>query len=175
MKRVILERETMKPILSRLLLATAAVVLATALGHAQSADEAAPPPMRGHEFGMGRPMMGFFARNLDLSEAQKAQMKTIMQKERPAMKPLFDQLRTNEQQLHQYEEGAYDEAKVRTLATQQAQIQSELTVQRTRVHSELFQVLTAEQQAKMKEMEASRAARIQARGHQPPPPPEDQE
>jgi periplasmic protein CpxP/Spy len=177
MKRVILERETMRPILSRLLLATAAVVLATALGHAQSADEIAPPPppMHGHELGMGGPMMGFFAKSLDLTDAQKAQMKTIMQKERPAMKPLFDQLRTNEQQLHQFEEGTYDDAKVRTLAAAQAQIQTELTVQRTRVHSELFQVLTAEQQSKMKEMEASRAARIQARGHQPPPPPEDQE
>jgi Spy/CpxP family protein refolding chaperone len=123
---------------------------------------------------MGGPMR-FFARNLDLTDAQKAQMKTIMQKEQPSMKPLFTQLRQNEQQLRQYEEGTYDEAKVRTLATQQAQIQSELTVQRTRIHSEMFQVLTTEQQAKIKEMEATRAARIQARGHQAPPPPEDQE
>ena len=70
MKRVILERETMKPILSRLLLATAAVVLATALGHAQSADEAAPPPppMHGHEFGMRGEMMGFFAKQLNLTD-----------------------------------------------------------------------------------------------------------
>jgi periplasmic protein CpxP/Spy len=166
----------MKSILSRLLIAAAVVLLSTAFIQSQTADDAPPPPPmhgHGHQF-MGGPM-GFFAKNLDLTDAQKAQMKTIMQKERPASKPLFTQLRQNEQQLRQYEEGSYDEAKVRTLAAQQAQIQTELTVQRTRLHSELFQVLTPEQQTKMKEMEASRAARIQARGHQAPPPAPDQE
>jgi len=131
--------------------------------------------MHGHSHEFRGGPMGFFAKNLDLTDTQKAQMKTIMQKERPASKPLYQQLRQSEQQLRQYEEGSYDEAKVRTLAVQQAQIQTELTVQRTRLHSELFQLLTPEQQTKMKEMEASRAARIQARGHEAPPPSPDQQ
>ena len=40
--------------------------------------------MHGHEFGMGGgPMMGFFAKQLNLTEDQKAQMKSVMEKEHP--------------------------------------------------------------------------------------------
>ena len=172
----------MRSIFSRLLIAAAAVLLGTALVQSQTTDDstAAPPaPMHhSHEFrrsGFGGPTMGFFADKLGLTDAQRVQMKTIMEKERPAMKPLFAQNRAIEQQLHQYAEGSYDEAKVRTLATQQAQIQADLTVQKTRIHNEMFQVLTPDQQAQLKELEASRAARRQARGHQPPPAPPDQQ
>jgi periplasmic protein CpxP/Spy len=171
----------MKSFVSRLLIAAAAVLLGTMLAQSQTADESAPPAPppamhgHGHDFGRGGPMMEFFAGKLDLTDAQKAQMKTIMLKERPAMKPLFQQSRQIEQQLRVYEQGTFEEAKVRALASQQAQIETEITVQKTRLHNELFQVLTADQQTKLKEFEASRAARRQARGHQPPPPPPDQE
>ena len=40
------------------------------------------------------------------------------------MKPLFQQPHQIEQQLNQYVEGTYDEAKVRALAAQQAQMRS---------------------------------------------------
>jgi Spy/CpxP family protein refolding chaperone len=77
------------------------------------------------------------------------------------------------QQMRQYEEGTYDEAKVRALATQQAQTLIELSVQKTRIHNELFQLLTSDQQAKMKEMEARHEARMQKHmGDAPPAPPE---
>lgn len=163
----------MKSILSRLLIAAAAVLLGTMLAQSQTADDTPPPPpMHGHhDFARGGPMMGFFAEKLDLTDAQKAQMKTIMQKEGPAMRPLFQQSHQIDQQLQQYAEGTYDEAKVQALASQKSQVEAQLTVAHTRVHSELFQVLTADQQAKMKEMEANHAARIQAYGHQAPPPP----
>lgn len=167
----------MKSILSRLLIAAAAVLLGTALSQAQAASDApAPPPMHGHEFGMGEPMMHFFAEKLDLTDQQKAEFKSIMQKERPTVHPLMQQSRALEQQLHQYAEGTYDEAKVRTLANQKAQIEAELTVQRTRIHNELFQVLTPDQQAKAKELEAQHAGRVRARAHQAPsnPAPEQQ-
>ena len=45
--------------------------------------------------------------------------------------------------------GAFDEAKVRELATQQTQTMTELTVQRARVESELVQVLTPDQKTKL--------------------------
>jgi periplasmic protein CpxP/Spy len=148
----------MKSFHLRLLLAALAVLLGTAIAKSQTAD--APPPTHGHEFGMEH-MLGFFAKNLDLTEAQQAQIKSILQKERPVIKPLFQQLHQNELQLRQYAEGSYNEAKVRALATQQSQTQIELAVQTTRIHNELFQILTADQQAKMKEMEANHEARMQ--------------
>ena len=152
----------MKSMSVRLMIAALAVLLGTALSQAQTADTAAAPPMRGH-FGMGGHMIGFFADYLNLSDAQQAQMKAILQKERPTLKPLFQQLQQNRAQLKQYEEGTYDEAKVQAIAAQQAQVQAQLTVQETRIHNELFQVLTPDQQTQMKQFEARRQARMQKR------------
>jgi protein CpxP len=113
-------------------------------------------------------MMGFFADYLNLSDAQQSQMKEVMAKEHATLKPLMQQLHQSRQQLRQYEEGAYDEAKVRAAAAQQAQTLTELTVQQTRIHSELFQMLTPDQQAKMKEFEAGHEARMQKHMHEAP-------
>jgi len=130
--------------------------------------------MHGHGFGMGEHMMEFFADYLNLSDAQQTQMKAILQKERPTLKPLIQQLHQTEAQLKQYEEGTYDEAKVRAVAAQEAQTQTELTVQKTRIHNELFQVLTPDQQSKMKEFEARREARMQKHMNAAPAPTEQQ-
>ena len=85
------------------------------------------------------------------------------------MSPLMQQERTMHQQLKQYEEGTYDEAKVQPLVAQQAQTMVQLRVQETRIHNELFQLLTPDQQAKMKEFEANREARMQQHTQEAPP------
>jgi Spy/CpxP family protein refolding chaperone len=152
----------MKSIRIRLLVAAMAVVFAAAVAKSQSADTQAAT-MHHHEFGFGDHMMGFFADYLNLSEAQQTQMKAVMAKEHATLKPLVQQLHQTHQQLRQYEEGAYDEAKVRAVAAQESQTVTELTVQKIRIHSELFQMLTPDQQAKMKEFEARHEARMQKR------------
>lgn len=172
----------MKSIRFRLLIAAMAVLLGTAIAKAQTSDDAtAPPPMHGHGYAMrGHDhMMGFFGKALNLTDDQKTQMKTIMQKEHASMKPLMSQMRQTHEALRQYEQGTFDEAKVRALATQQAQAHVEMTVAQTRIHNEMFQVLTPEQQTKMKEMQASHEARMQERMQQrmhqaPAAPPEEQ-
>ena len=166
----------MRSIRFRLLIAAMAVLLGTAIARSQTADAPAPPPMPGHEHGfeMGERMLGFFTDMLNLSDAQQTQIKTVMQKEHPVIKPLMQQSRQIDQQLHQYAEGTYDEAKVRALATQKAQVEAELTVQKTRIHNELFQLLTTDQQAKMKEIEANHEARMQKHMHDAPPAPPEQ-
>ena len=157
----------MKSIRIRLLVAAMAVVFAAAVAKSQSADTQAAA-MHQHEFSFGDHMMGFFADYLNLSDAQQTQMKAVIAKEHAALKPLVQQLHQTHQQLRQYEEGAYDEAKVRAVAAQESQTVTELTVQKTRIHSELFQMLTADQQAKMKEFEAHHEARMQKRMSQAP-------
>lgn len=170
----------MKPIRFRLLIATAAVLLGTALAQSQTATDApAPKPVHAHgEWGMGHGHMGFFAKSLNLTDDQKAQMKTIMQKEHASMKPLMQQMRQTHDALRQYEQGTFDEAKVRALATQQAQSHIEMTVAQTRIHNELFQLLTPEQQTQLKTMQASHEARMQERmqkhANQSPAAPEQQ-
>ena len=159
----------MKSIRFRFVVAALAVMLGAAIAKSQTADA---PPMHGHEFAMEGHMMGFFAKYLDLSDTQRAQMKAVLQKERPTLKPLMQQLRQAHEQLKPYQEGAYDDAKVRALAAEQTQTMVELTVQETRIHNELFQLLTADQQAKMKEFEARRETRMQRHTHDAPPAPE---
>jgi len=154
----------MKSIRIRLLVATLAVLLGTAIGRSQISTDTPPPThVHAHQYGMHGHGMGFFPRSLNLTDAQHEQIKTIMQKERPVMKPLFQQSHQIEQQLSQYAEGTFDEGKVRALSTQKAQVEAELTVQKTRIHNEMFQVLTADQQSKMKEIEANRESRMQDR------------
>ncbi len=155
----------MKSIRFRLLIAALAVLMGTAIAKSQTADDAAPPPppMHGHDFGMNGHMMGFFAQKLNLTDDQKAQMKAIMEKEHPMMKPLFEQQRLIEQQLRQYVEGTFDQAKVQALATQKAQLEAQLTVQQTRVHNEMYQLLTADQKTQLKQMEADHEAHMQER------------
>ena len=84
----------MKSFTNRLLIAALAVLMGSAIAKSQTADDAPPPPpMHGHGMGMGMDghMMGFFSKELNLTEDQKTQMKAVMQKEHPAMKPLMEQ------------------------------------------------------------------------------------
>ena len=110
-----------------------------------------------------------------MTDEQKTQMKAALQKERPTVKPLMQQLHQLDQQLKQYEEGTYDAAKVEALVSQQAQTLVQLKVEQTRVHSELYQMLTPDQQSKLKEFEANRAARMQQRMQNAPAASQDQD
>ncbi|MGC1649082.1 MAG: Spy/CpxP family protein refolding chaperone [Candidatus Sulfotelmatobacter sp.] len=162
----------MKSFRFRLLIAAMAVLLVSAIAKSQTASDAPPPPpMHSHGYGMEGHQMGFFSKALNLTDEQKAQMKTIMQKEHPAMKPLMQQQRQIDLQLRQYVEGTFDPAKVQALASQKAQVQVQVTVAETRIHNELYQLLTTDQRTQLKEMEANHAARMQRRMPEAPPAP----
>jgi Spy/CpxP family protein refolding chaperone len=164
----------MKSIRFRLLIAAMAVLLGSAIAKSQTAADAPPPsPMHGHGYGMHEHMMGFYAKALNLTDDQKTQMKAIMQKEHPTMKPLMEQQHQIDLQLRQYVEGTFDPVKVQALAAQKAQVQVQLTVAETRVHNELYQLLTPDQQSKLKEMEANHEARMQKHMQEAPAPPSE--
>ncbi|MGA7171692.1 MAG: hypothetical protein WBX08_21240, partial [Candidatus Sulfotelmatobacter sp.] len=91
------------------------------------------------------------------------------------LKPLMQQVRQLDQQLKQYEEGTYDAAKVQAAVAQQAQTLVQLKVEETRIHNELYQLLTPDQQSKLKEFEANREARMQQRMQNNAPPAQDQD
>jgi len=170
----------MKSIRSRFLIAALAVLMGSAIAKSQTTADAPPPPPplpHSHEFGTGGPGMGFFAKQLNLTDDQKTQMKAVMQKEHPAMKPLMQQQHQIDLQLRQYVQGSFDQAKVQALATQKAQIQAQMTVAETRVHNQLYQLLTPDQQSQLKQMEANHEARMQQHMNRmndaPPAPPEE--
>jgi Spy/CpxP family protein refolding chaperone len=162
----------MKSIRHRLLIAAVAVLLGSTIAKSQTATDATPPPpMHRHGYGMEGHQMGFFAKALNLTDEQKAQMKTIMQKEHPAMKPLMQQQHQIDLQLRQYVEGTFDPVKVQALAAQKAQLQTQLIVNETRIHNELYQLLTTDQRTQLKEIEANHEARMQKHMQEAPPAP----
>jgi periplasmic protein CpxP/Spy len=143
----------------KLLTAILAVTLCAATAFSQG--PAAFGPGMGHG-GFGAKMLGFYADYLDLTDAQQAQVKDILTKEKPTVLPLVQQLAQAHQQMSQFEQaGSFDEAKVRALAAQQSQTMTELVVQKARIKSELMAVLTPEQKDKMAKLEARHAARME--------------
>jgi protein CpxP len=118
-------------------------------------------PHGGGDF-FGGPMLGFFTDYLDLSDAQQAQIKQIIAKEKPALKPLFKQeMQSHEQMMQLIESGSFDEAKAQAIATQGAQVHAQLEVQHARIASEAYQVLTADQKTKLAQFIAKREQRFQ--------------
>jgi periplasmic protein CpxP/Spy len=153
----------MKSIRTRFLVAALAVLLGGAIVHSQTADTAPPAHMHGPAFGMDGHMIGFYIRELGITEDQQTQMKATLQKEHANLKPLLHQVHQMDSQLKQYTEGTYDAAKVQAIVAQQSQTLVQLKVEETRIHNELYQMLTSDQQAKLKEIEANREARMQQR------------
>jgi protein CpxP len=152
-------------------------ILALALGLALVAAIAVSQTVKRthmHGGGMwGEHMLGYYADALDLTDAQQAQIKDIWAKEKPALQPLFQQMAQGHQQLRQLEEsGTFDEAKVRALASQHAQVMTEMIVQKARIKSEMFQVLTPEQKAKAAKLMDRHERRFMK--HMGPPSPESE-
>jgi Spy/CpxP family protein refolding chaperone len=117
-----------------------------------------------HGAGMfGGPMLSEYIHRLDLTDAQQAQVKAIMQKEKPSVQPLMMQMAQGHAQLRDLvinSNGAFDEAKVRELASQQSQNVTELMVQYARIGTELVQVLTPEQKTKLNALIAEHQQRM---------------
>lgn len=106
--------------------------------------------------------MGYLAKQLNLTDAQKQQIKSMMQSQRATMRPVLQQMAQNRlAMLNATAGGAFDQAKVQAIATQQAQLMAQLSVQRAQIHSQIYnQVLTAEQKAKADELRQNQIARI---------------
>jgi Spy/CpxP family protein refolding chaperone len=115
----------MKFVASKISLVALAIVLVAGVAIAQRPGG----PRGGGDF-FGGPMLGFFADYLDLSDAQQAQIKQIMAKEKPALEPLFQQeMQSHEQMMQLIQSGTFDEAKATAIANQGAQIHAQLEVQ----------------------------------------------
>lgn len=118
----------------------------------------------------GEHMLSFYTDYLDLTDAQQAQAKDIMDKNKTALQPFFEQMGQSRRDLSQLEQSAtFDEAKVRALATQQAANMTEFIVQEARMKSQLFQILTPDQKAKMTKLMDRHGMK---HGPSAPPPPD---
>jgi protein CpxP len=104
----------------------------------------------------GGPDHGFL-KKLNLTDAQKEQVKAIRAEEGPKMKPLMQQLKAGRDQLEALRKsGTFDEAKVRAIAKGQADTLTDMIVVKECMMSRIYGVLTPEQRAKAEEMRDSK-------------------
>ena len=147
-----------------------AALMMTAAGFAQQGGGrrgfGGPPPgdrpERGGPRGGG---LGMLERDLNLTDAQKAQVKQIRDSFEESTKSLHEQLFNAEGTPFDYlKDGAFDEAAVRAAAQARANLHVELEVAQARMMSQVYALLTAEQKAKL----AERRQQFERRGRRAP-------
>lgn len=115
-------------------------------------------------YGEGRhdPMQRLL-RHVDLSDAQQAEIKTLIETSREETKTARKELRDTRKTLRDLVAGdAYNIESVRNLADQQARLQADLTVARIDTMHRALQVLTPEQQAEMVKLREQRMEKRKA-------------
>ena len=98
-------------------------------------------------------MRGRMFRHLDLTDAQKEQMKTIGKASRENLKPVMQQMREGRKTLNDLTaNGNFDEAQIQAIAAQQGALHAQMIVEKQRTKTAMFAVLTAEQKTKVAEL-----------------------
>lgn len=109
-----------------------------------------PPGGREHGGPRGGGPLGPLARDLNLTDAQKAQIKTITDSFEESTKSLREQLSSaGDGPFDGLTDGAFDEATVRAAAQARASVHVELEVARARMMSQAYALLTTEQKTKL--------------------------
>jgi periplasmic protein CpxP/Spy len=107
---------------------------------------------------------GLALRQLDLTDAQREQVRSLFEQNRDEMRAAGEKLRTARRGLHDAASaGVVDEAAIRTAAEALATAEAEAAISRARVHAQVWQILTPEQQAKAKELRQQREQRRKER------------
>jgi protein CpxP len=99
---------------------------------------------------------------LNLTDDQKAQVKQIFQAEKPVMRPLMQQEHAAHQQLIQLvTSGSFESAKAAAIAQQESQTHMQLEVEHAKMASQIYQLLSSDQKAKVADMIAQHEQRMQ--------------
>ena len=147
----------MKKVRSLALMGVLAGALATGSALAQ-------PPIEG---GHGRGPRGGFARGgglelrgLNLTDAQRQQVRTLHEQHREQTQAAATRLRTAmEAQRKAVETVPADESAIRATTQELVEAQTELAIQRAKLHAEVFALLTPEQKEQAAKLRAEREAR----------------
>ena len=129
------------------------------------------PGGRGGPFdsAQGRPggpmgMLPMLAGELNLTDAQKAQIKTIADSHRDEWKALGDRARTAHEGLQQaVTADTVDEGLIRQRSAEVAAVEADMAVARARTHAEVFQLLTPDQKTQARTLQSTREERMKER------------
>lgn len=168
----------------RVVLGSAAALVALVAGagafvHAQDQNTNPPPrPFMGRggpggpggrfggPGGPGGPMgmLPMLGRELNLTDAQRDQIKAIAESHKAEWKAIGDRERAARTSLNDVVTAdSIDEAAIRQKSSEVAAVEADLAVARAHAHAEVLQILTADQKAQLKTMQAQMKKRMQDR------------
>ena len=146
---------------SRIQTVALAAVLSVAVGLpfvlAQTSSDGAQKQGRRHMRAGGQHrgdrMGGRIFGQLDLTDAQKAQIKQIRQAHQESLRPLRQEIRTKRMEIRQANQGGtFDEALVSQKLAEIAPLEAKLMGEQFRLHQQMLSVLTPEQKTKMEQL-----------------------
>ena len=120
--------------------------------------------------GPGGPMgalgpLGPIMRQVNLTDAQREQVRSIVESHRDEMQALGERARPAHEALQAaINSGTFDEGTIRARYAEVANVEADVAVAQARVYSEVFQILTPEQQAQVTKLQAEMKERGRGRG-----------
>ena len=145
---------------------TIAALTATLLGSAAAyAQGPGPGGFRGRgPGGPGGPGGGMPLRQLNLTEAQQQQVRQLMQRHREQTRSLMERLHTAHAARFQATETLpVNEAAIRATTQELVEVETDMTVHRARLQSDIHALLTPEQQQRLQQLRADRQAHMKQR------------
>ena len=119
-----------------------------------------------HGFARGGPA-GLPLRELELTEAQHAQVRGIFEQRKAELDTVGQRLRAaHDAQQQAVTRIPVDENEIRARVTEASAVEAEAAILHARIHEAVFQVLTPEQQTKARTLEADRQKRMAERQQQ---------
>ena len=160
----IVQTTQMKKLLMGSVLAMSSVLTVTACSSVNASTEAAPTATKMQHKGMYKDGMKNPMAKLDLTEAQQAQIKAIMQEKSGDRKNDRSKYKTERTQMQQQVQALTDaktlnNAAVNRLADQEAAKTKQRFIQRIETQHAIAQVLTPEQRQKMAQLKSERKAK----------------
>jgi Spy/CpxP family protein refolding chaperone len=130
------------------------------------------PGMREKMRGGPGDMVEHISRELNLTNAQKDQVKALLEAQHATEEARHTKLDELRKQIDTATaNGQFDENTVRNLANQQAQLMADEMVDHLRLHSKIYGLLTAEQRTKADQMMKMHGGPGRGPGHHGPPTP----
>lgn len=112
----------------------------------------------------GEQMMRFMAKKLDLTDAQKTQVKALRTAQKTKMEPLREQSRSIRQEMMKLDTASADYiTQLTAIADKKANLDRQSFILKGELRQQFNALLTDEQRATMKSMQEKRQERMQAR------------
>src|SRR5215469_4240434 len=108
--------------------------------------------------------MGYVAHELDLSDTQKSQIKTIWEGERPDISELVREFASEQKKMDAltFQEGAADEGKIQDITTLQGATLAKLLAEKEKIAGKIYsQVLNPAQRTKADELRKRWSSRLE--------------